>query len=297
MTTARRPLALADGSTVAARRDGDALHAFGDARRASGTATSARCSAGGSRRRGDASRGTVEGRIVRPVLEPGAVACVGINYGAHIAEMGREPPTSPTFFLKLARALTDPDEPRRASARVVEGRLRGRGGAVIGRGGRRIPRERGARPRRRPDARERRVDARLPEPVAPVVRRQVVAAPATPVGPEVVTLDELGDLGGARADDDRERRGAPAGADRRPRLRHPDARRRPLADRRARAGRPDRHGHARRGRSRDGPAALPRRRATSSRSRSTGSGRSGRSSPPARDPRSRPRSSGGSSTA
>src|SRR5262245_33602376 len=44
----------------------------------------------------------------RPILNPGAVICVGLNYRTHIQEMGRELPTAPTLFTKLSRALTDP---------------------------------------------------------------------------------------------------------------------------------------------------------------------------------------------
>jgi acylpyruvate hydrolase len=47
-------------------------------------------------------------QLLRPVLEPGAVICVGLNYRNHILEMGRELPSDPTLFGKLPRALTDP---------------------------------------------------------------------------------------------------------------------------------------------------------------------------------------------
>lgn len=47
-------------------------------------------------------------RLLRPVLQPGAIVCVGLNYRSHIREMGREPPTDPTLFAKLPRAMTDP---------------------------------------------------------------------------------------------------------------------------------------------------------------------------------------------
>lgn len=47
-------------------------------------------------------------RLLRPVLEPGAVVCVGLNYRSHILEMGRELPANPTLFDKLPRAMTDP---------------------------------------------------------------------------------------------------------------------------------------------------------------------------------------------
>jgi acylpyruvate hydrolase len=186
-------VALADGSTVAALREGEALHAFRDL-------VGERYRDVGALLRGGldtatAEEGTVEGRLLRPVLEPGAVACVGINYGAHIAEMGRETPTSPTFFLKLARALTDPGElvvlPPESAKVDYEGEV----AAVIGRGGRRIPRE---------SALDHVAGLTL---VNDVSMRdfqnrslQWFAGKSwqacTPVGPEVVTLDELDGLGG-----------------------------------------------------------------------------------------------------
>ena len=58
-------------------------------------------------RRGDAV--ALEPQDLRmPVLAPGAVICVGLNYRAHILEMGRELPDHPTLFAKLTRSLTDP---------------------------------------------------------------------------------------------------------------------------------------------------------------------------------------------
>ncbi|MGC9221745.1 MAG: fumarylacetoacetate hydrolase family protein [Solirubrobacteraceae bacterium] len=44
----------------------------------------------------------------QPVLNPGAVVCVGLNYRNHILEMGHELPSAATLFAKLPRALTDP---------------------------------------------------------------------------------------------------------------------------------------------------------------------------------------------
>ncbi len=41
---------------------------------------------------------TGELRTRRPVLEPRAVVCVGINYRAHVLEMGRDVPTSQRSF-------------------------------------------------------------------------------------------------------------------------------------------------------------------------------------------------------
>jgi acylpyruvate hydrolase len=78
-----------------------------------------------------------DGDLRRPILEPGAVFAVGLNYASHIREMGRELPSAPTLFSMLPRALTDPyariELPPAAPERVdYEGEL----GVVIGAGGR-----------------------------------------------------------------------------------------------------------------------------------------------------------------
>jgi acylpyruvate hydrolase len=78
-----------------------------------------------------------EDDLRRPILEPGAVIAVGLNYASHIREMGREPPQAPTLFSMLPRALTDPyariELPAAAPERVdYEGEL----AIVIGDGGR-----------------------------------------------------------------------------------------------------------------------------------------------------------------
>jgi acylpyruvate hydrolase len=39
------------------------------------------------------------------VPRPGKIVCVGVNYAAHIAEMGRERPAYPTLFAKFPEAL------------------------------------------------------------------------------------------------------------------------------------------------------------------------------------------------
>ena len=80
--------------------------------------------------------------LLRPVLAPGAVVCVGLNYRTHILEMGRELPARPTLFSKLPRALTDPyadiELPRASEQVDYEGEL----AVVIGTGGRDIADER-----------------------------------------------------------------------------------------------------------------------------------------------------------
>lgn len=78
-------------------------------------------------------------RVMRPILEPGATVCVGLNYKKHVLEMGRQLPSVPTLFSKLPRALTDPEAtiplPAASTMMDYEGELV----IVIGKGGRNIP--------------------------------------------------------------------------------------------------------------------------------------------------------------
>ncbi len=46
-----------------------------------------------------------------PVLRPGKIVCLGLNYEPHIRETGRQVPTHPTLFAKYAAALTGPRDP------------------------------------------------------------------------------------------------------------------------------------------------------------------------------------------
>ncbi len=134
--------------------------------------------------------------LARPILEPRAIVCVGLNYRTHVLEMGRELPAVPTLFSKLARALTDPDvaiamPPATTSERVdYEAEL----AVVIGAGGRDIPKERAW-------------DAVAGLTLANDVTLrdwqkrslQWFAGKSwealTPIGPAMVTLDEVPDLG------------------------------------------------------------------------------------------------------
>ncbi|WP_144629540.1 fumarylacetoacetate hydrolase family protein [Arthrobacter woluwensis] len=47
-------------------------------------------------------------RIGAPVARPGAVVGIGLNYAAHAAESGLEPPASPVVFLKPANTVAGP---------------------------------------------------------------------------------------------------------------------------------------------------------------------------------------------
>jgi 2,4-diketo-3-deoxy-L-fuconate hydrolase len=49
-------------------------------------------------------------RVGAPVTRPGAVVCIGMNYAAHAAEGGAEPPTIPVMFLKASNTVAGPND-------------------------------------------------------------------------------------------------------------------------------------------------------------------------------------------
>jgi acylpyruvate hydrolase len=78
----------------------------------------------------------------RPVIpRPGKVICVGLNYAAHIEETKREQSDYPVLFTKFATTLTGPYDPiplpPESDATDYEGELV----VIIGEPGRRIPRD------------------------------------------------------------------------------------------------------------------------------------------------------------
>jgi len=59
--------------------------------------------------------------LLSPITDPQKIICIGLNYRAHAAEAGMDPPQTPTFFAKFANALADPGATVRlpaASAKV-----------------------------------------------------------------------------------------------------------------------------------------------------------------------------------
>ena len=48
-------------------------------------------------------------RVGAPIARPGAVVCVGLNYAAHAAESGVEPPKQPVIFLKTPNTVGGPE--------------------------------------------------------------------------------------------------------------------------------------------------------------------------------------------
>lgn len=132
-------------------------------------------------------------RLLRPVLAPGAIVCVGLNYRTHIIEMGRELPEHPTLFAKLPRALTDPyvdvELPPPSTKVDYEAEL----AVVIGSGGRDIS----------PDDAWAHVGGVtiLNDVTARDFQRRTLQwfagktfQASTPMGPWLVTPDEVGDL-------------------------------------------------------------------------------------------------------
>ncbi|MDF2442073.1 MAG: 2,4-didehydro-3-deoxy-L-rhamnonate hydrolase, partial [Subtercola sp.] len=49
-------------------------------------------------------------RIGAPVVKPGAILCIGMNYAAHAAESGSAPPTLPILFLKTPNTVGGPND-------------------------------------------------------------------------------------------------------------------------------------------------------------------------------------------
>jgi acylpyruvate hydrolase len=134
-----------------------------------------------------------ESRLLRPILQPGAIVCVGLNYRTHILEMGRDLPTDPTLFTKLPRALTDPfaeiELPAHSSKVDYEAEL----AIVIGKGGRNVALE---------DAWDHVAGLTvLNDVTARDFQRRTLQwfagktwQESTPMGPWIVTPDEVGDL-------------------------------------------------------------------------------------------------------
>jgi 2-keto-4-pentenoate hydratase/2-oxohepta-3-ene-1,7-dioic acid hydratase in catechol pathway len=49
-----------------------------------------------------------EAELLPTITDPQKIICIGLNYRAHAAEAGLEPPDTPTFFAKFANALAAP---------------------------------------------------------------------------------------------------------------------------------------------------------------------------------------------
>jgi len=77
-------------------------------------------------------------RLLPPVPAPRKILCVGLNYGRHVAEAGRELPAHPSMFARFADSFVGHEapvwKPRLSDKFDYEGEL----AVVIGRAGRHI---------------------------------------------------------------------------------------------------------------------------------------------------------------
>lgn len=80
------------------------------------------------------------GRLLAPVLSPGKVICIGLNYRDHAAESGMEPPPEPVVFSKFSQSVVGPEEPIRLPAVCHQVDYEAELVVVIGRHGKHIPR-------------------------------------------------------------------------------------------------------------------------------------------------------------
>jgi acylpyruvate hydrolase len=133
--------------------------------------------------------------VLRPVVpHPERVICLGLNYRAHVDETGRELPAYPVLFTKFASSLIAAGDPivlpPESDAVDYEAEL----AVVIGRGGRRIARE---------DALDHVAGLTVANDITmrdyQYTTHQWLQGKAwdasTPLGPALVTLDEVGDPG------------------------------------------------------------------------------------------------------
>ncbi|MGO9453159.1 MAG: fumarylacetoacetate hydrolase family protein [Candidatus Binataceae bacterium] len=131
-------------------------------------------------------------KLEAPIARPPEFLAIGLNYGDHVAETGREKPAFPMFFNKQATCVTGPNDPihlpRVSKALDYEGEL----GFVIGRRCRHVPRAR---------AHEVIAGYMIVDDVS-VRDWQMKAQTMTlgksfdthgPIGPWIVTPDEIGD--------------------------------------------------------------------------------------------------------
>jgi 2,4-didehydro-3-deoxy-L-rhamnonate hydrolase len=71
-------------------------------------------------------------RIGSPIARPGAIYCIGMNYAAHAAESGSEPPSTPILFLKSPNTISGPFDSVEIPKRSVKTDWEVELGVVIG---------------------------------------------------------------------------------------------------------------------------------------------------------------------
>ena len=134
--------------------------------------------------------GTIEPRA--PIARPGKIVCVGLNYHDHCREQSIDPPAHPMLFSKFANAVSDPGAPVTRPAATEKLDLECELGVVIGRRASRIGRD---------EARSAIFGYTIVNDVTmrdlQAEDRQWLRAKGSdgfaPMGPGVVTTDEIGD--------------------------------------------------------------------------------------------------------
>lgn len=106
---------LAPGSSapLAGEVSGDRVVAFAD-----GASVLDRLASGDRTPAGGESWALADVTLLAPVPQPRAIFGIGLNYAAHAAEQGREPPEQPMVFMKLPSSSAPPGGPVRCPAVV-----------------------------------------------------------------------------------------------------------------------------------------------------------------------------------
>jgi len=80
-------------------------------------------------------------RLLAPILRPGKITCVGLNYADHAREQKIKPPERPIFFLKSGNTICGPGDPIRLPPNSTQVDYEAEFAVVIGKKGRLISEE------------------------------------------------------------------------------------------------------------------------------------------------------------
>jgi len=89
----------------------------------------------------DKFRPLKETHLFPPILRPGKIICVGLNYRSHASEQGKDPPEKPILFAKAPSALAGPFDDIEIKPWVTHVDAEAELAVVIGTGGREIEEE------------------------------------------------------------------------------------------------------------------------------------------------------------
>ncbi len=80
-----------------------------------------------------------DAQLCAPILNPGKIICIGLNYRAHAAESGAEAPQTPVVFAKFANTLVGHGDPIRIPPITKKADYEVELAVVIGRSARDVP--------------------------------------------------------------------------------------------------------------------------------------------------------------